>query len=82
MLAMDQFTVVELIRGQLKATVIDVRPQTPKSTGYPKGLRDGKLLALRLSLSDESCKQAEENERHGIRALIIDGEEVEEIDMP
>lgn len=82
MTAMDAFDVVEVVRGHLKLTVIDVRPFPPISSGYPKNLTEGNILALRLTLSEESWKQAEENERQGTKVLIINGDEVEQVNMP
>ncbi len=79
---MDAFDVVEVVRGHLKSTVIDVRPFPPISSGYPKNLTEGNILALRLTLSEESWKQAEENERQGTKVLIINGDEVEQVNMP
>lgn len=83
MIALDAFDVLKVVRGRLKATALYVRPFTSSAAGYPKDLTEGQILTLRLWLSDESRKQAEENERRGIRALFINGDEVEqEVDTP
>jgi hypothetical protein len=79
---MDAFDVVDVVRGRLKMTVIDVRPFTTSGSGYPKNLTEGKILTLRLTLSDGSWMQAEENERKSITCLIINGDEVEQVNSP
>jgi hypothetical protein len=79
---MDAFDVVEVVQGRLKANIVDVRPLTLKGPGYPKNLIDGNILTLRLTLSEESQKQAEENERQGTKLLIINGDEVDQVNKP
>lgn len=79
---MDSFKVVEVVQGRLKANIIDVRPFAPTGSGYPRNLEEGHRLAIRLTLSDESWKQAQENEQEGHRWLIINGDEVEQASIP
>ena len=76
---MDWFNIVEVISGHLKADHIEVRPRSSKGRLYPKGLVEGAALTIRLRLSDESLKQAEENEQRGDKWLIVNGVEVEQI---
>ena len=78
---MDYFKVVGVVRGRLKATIINVRAFTPKSSGYPQNMTEDQTLTVRLTLSDESWKQAEANEQQSIRFLFINGDEVEQVIM-
>jgi hypothetical protein len=73
---MDTFHVVEVLRGKLKANVVDVRPLSFGGSSYPNALSEGMTLTLRLTLSDESQAQAEENERKNYPWLIVNAAEV------
>ncbi len=82
LLAMDAFDVVEVVQGRLKATTIDVRPLTLNGSGYPKNIIEGNDLILRLTLSEESLNQAQENERQGSKWLFVNGDEVDQVIGP
>lgn len=79
--AMDQFKVIESVRGKPRLTLINVRPGTPRSLEYPGGLADGQPLTVRLTLADETRRRMERRERLlGDTVLWIDADELERLD--
>ncbi len=77
---MDSFRVIAVLKGELKATVVDVRPMSNggRTTGYPKGLSEGSVFTLRLAPSNDTREQMAENAAKGNSWLVIDAREIEE----
>ncbi len=81
--AMDQFKVIESVRGKSSLTLINVRPGKPRGPDYPGGLSEGQTLTVRLTLADETRRRMERRERLlGDTVLWIDGDELERLDVP
>jgi hypothetical protein len=78
----DTFTIVEVIRGEPRATDIAVRPGYPVDSDYPRSLAIGEVVTLRVRPArDEWERLGQENgERH--RRLNVDPEDVDRIAPP
>jgi hypothetical protein len=74
----DAFEVVEIVKGDLQAKYIEVRALTSGGSGYPKELAEGMVYTLRLTPTDRTMQQLQENQKQGSSFLCVNGEEIEE----
>jgi hypothetical protein len=74
----DAFEVVEVVKGNLKAKSILVRPFTRGGSAYPQKLTEGKVYTLRLTLSERTKQKLQENDQNGTTYVGIDGDQLEE----
>jgi hypothetical protein len=78
MVAEDAFEVIEVVRGKLAASTIQVRYRSGHAEGYPGQLTVGKVYTLRLTPSAETKDRLRENDEKGHSFLHIEGTEIEE----
>jgi hypothetical protein len=76
--AVDGFELVEVVRGRLKATRIEVRPLSGRAAAYPKDLVEGKVYRLRWTPSAQTRQQLRKAEKEGDRLVLANGDELEE----
>jgi len=74
---LDMFQVVEVVKGRLATHHFGVRI-SPHATDYPRDLSEGEIYTLRLTLSENSRQQLQENENEGFGFIWVDGTEVHE----
>lgn len=75
----DAFKVVDVLKGNLKATSINVRAMSEGGSSYPKNLAEGTIYTLRLTPSATTTNQLQENEKEeGATFFWINGNEIEE----
>jgi hypothetical protein len=78
MVAEDAFEVIEVVRGKLAASTIQVRYRSGHAEGYPGQLTEGKVYTLRLTPSADTKQQMREIEKEGHSFLHVEGTEIEE----
>jgi hypothetical protein len=77
--AVDDFEVVEVVRGKLNASDITVRLHTNHGPGYPADLKQGEVYTLRLSPSEGTKQQLRQNAKEATSLLEVDGDEISEV---
>jgi hypothetical protein len=78
MLLVDSFTVVEVVKGNLTAENIEVRPLSDGGPEYPKELVEGLIYTLSLNPSEGTRHQLTENGKDGINFVWVDRGEIQE----
>jgi hypothetical protein len=56
----DSFEIEKVVRGELRASGIDVRCDSPRGPHYPENLCDGEVYLLRLTPTAETKRQLKE----------------------
>jgi hypothetical protein len=75
----DGFEVVRVIRGQLPASLIEVRLFSDKGKAYPENPVPGQVYTLRLTPAERTKQQLRENQTTGRTGLDVDGNEIEHV---
>jgi hypothetical protein len=74
----DWFRVTEVVKGELAATHIGIRPRTEKGPDYPKELIIGTTYTLRLKPSERTLRELRRFEKSDYNPLWVDAAEIAE----
>lgn len=80
--AIDAFNILEVIRGESRATDIYVRPPYPVGSNYPRGLARGGLVTLRVGPARDEWERLDKRKDDEYRILYVNPEDVERIETP